>query len=101
MANSSTNAAPELLEGLAAFLGRKCLFALLQGAERKGGSLEVILVGGKLPSLRTQDHTGSFPLLHFKQQSTSSRSVSVGVFAAFFNLSCAANIAWVSADTDA
>lgn len=58
-------------------------------------------MGYKLPSLRTQDHTGSFPLLHFKQQSALSRSVSVSVFAAFFNMSCAANFAWVSADIDA
>lgn len=34
-------------------------------------------MGCKLPSLRAQDHTGSFPLFHFKQQSSLSRSVSV------------------------
>lgn len=58
-------------------------------------------MGYKLSSLRTQDHTGSFPLLHFKRQRALSRSVSVSVFAAFFNMSCAADFAWVSADTDA
>ena len=58
-------------------------------------------MGYTLLSLRTQDHAGSFPLLHFKQQSALSHSVSVSVCAAFFNLSYVANFAWVSADIDA
>lgn len=58
-------------------------------------------MGYKLCSLRTQDHTGSFPVLHFKQQGTLSRSVSVSVFATFFNMSCAAGFTWVSALLDA
>lgn len=63
--------------------------------------MEVTLTGYKLPSLRTQDHIGSFPLLHFKRPSALSHSVSVSVFAAFFNVSRAASFAWVSADVDA
>lgn len=34
-------------------------------------------MGYKLPGLQAQDHTGSFPLFYFKQQSSLSRSVSV------------------------
>lgn len=55
----------------------------------------------KLPSLGTQDHTRSLPLPHFKQHRALSRSVSISEFTTFFKVSCAANFALVSADTNA
>lgn len=77
------------------------LCSFFQRAEWKGVLLEVILMEYKLPSLGTQDHTRSLPLLHFKQRSTLSHSVSISEFTTFFKVSCAADFMLVSADTNA